>query len=933
MTISAKWMTSHGVDGATIVRNNLAVDEILCAYERPQLHITSEISPSFSLPQWFVKESFHEYSRWRTGRWFKSSTRGSGPCKLSSYGLDVYLDTSPFACAAACASLGLSIAFLPGDKVDVKRCGGRVLELQEEAVVLGTYQGRLFYRLISQKSEGGSLMEGGGRSWFWDESEAVDGGLQLIGEGLGLSIALPKLNRFNPTHSGLKVVYEGGAVVRSDLEIFDGSKSIGTIPSGTFIPPHQVIERRQNSCGVLRYLIDHETIGRGWVSSQIRGGKEEPIVEMLPFEDDSSLSGRPQYITPDDSAREWYKNYTKANHLSEAASQRYIFSEDLNIHSIQEFEELLFKGVIHGMSELDSDSLVAATYENIADVLPESCSFLDCAIVLLGISNLHGYHKSKVIGNSIDTRAHEVAAESLLHVIDKLPSTKALMARISMLRALNSRARLGLPWLPLRSAQESSAVLGGLSGFGISLERAGRTWDAKSESLWIQAPTISSRLRNCREVLFTSTKESFLDSVMDATTTPTPLSHDEYELPREVRTVRVNRLKAHRAMALDDSSTKKKHSVFSQLQREMRGWSGATLRRGFVAKGHGGQKRAFKVKLVGEGVNDYSGPYREVFTDAMQEVTDLDPSGISSLGVLQPSANNQADVGEGRDLFVFALSPHDLSELCEPNNEVEMLSNEEQDLLNTFSSLTYKKNENSREIEEALAYLGKLVGTATRHGIPCDLPLPLGVVWKQLTEENVDIIDCLKEIDTLATQSMCLPIQKILAMQRRLLNSFVEGMSSVLPVELLSMFTGEQLRDFVCGNSNIDVELLRRVVEYEGYNESDAIIAFFWEVLREMTTSERKLFLQFVWARNRLPLKESGFDAPFKIQKDTKNIVNDGDYPLPSASTCFFSLTLPDYPTKEVLKQKLLFAVENVTTMESDYVTNDVEISEGWRGL
>merc|ERR1711966_194534 len=339
---------------------------------------------------------------------------------------------------------------------------------------------------------------------------------------------------------------------------------------------------------------------------------------------------------------------------------------------------------------------------------------------------------------------------------------------------------------------------------------------------------------------------------------------------------RVNRLKAHRAMALDDSSVKKKHSVFSQLQREMRGWSGATLRRGFVAKGHGGERR---------------------------------------------------------DLFVFALSPHDLSELCEPNNEVEMLSNEEQDLLNTFSSLAYKKNENSREIEEALAYLGKLVGTATRHGIPCDLPLPLGVVWKQLTEENVDIIDCLKEIDTLATQSMCLPIETILVIQRRLLNSFVEGMSSVLPVELLSMFTGEQLRDFVCGNSNIDVELLRRVVEYEGYNESDSIISFFWEVLREMTTSERKLFLQFVWARNRLPLKESGFDPPFKIQKDTKNIVNDGDYPLPSASTCFFSLTLPDYPTKEMLKQKLLFAVENVTTMESDYVTNDVEISEGWRGL
>jgi len=165
------------------------------------------------------------------------------------------------------------------------------------------------------------------------------------------------------------------------------------------------------------------------------------------------------------------------------------------------------------------------------------------------------------------------------------------------------------------------------------------------------------------------------------------------------------------------------------------------------------------------------------------------------------------------------------------------------------------------------------------------------------------------------------------------LNSFTEGMCSVLPVELLPMFTGEQLRDIICGNPDIDVELLRRVVEYEGYQETDMVVAYFWEVLREMTTSERKLFLQFVWARNRLPLKESDFDAPFKIQKDMKTVNEDGDYPLPSASTCFFSLTLPDYPEKEVLKQKLLFAIENVTTMESDYVTNDVEVSEGWRGL
>ena len=417
---------------------------------------------------------------------------------------------------------------------------------------------------------------------------------------------------------------------------------------------------------------------------------------------------------------------------------------------------------------------------------------------------------------------------------------------------------------------------------------------------------------------------------MDATTTPTPLSHDEYELPREVRTVRVNRLKARRAMASDDSSIKKKHSVFSQLQREMRGWSVSALRRGFVAQGHGGQKRAFKVKLVGEGVNDYSGPYREVFTDAIQEITDLDPAGCSSLGVLDPTANNQADVGEGRDLFIFASS-HDSSKLNALENK-DLVSSEERDLLNSFSSLTHKKSESSREIEEALLYLGKLVGTATRHSIPCDLPLPLGAVWKRLAEENIGVGDIIKEIDILAYKSGE-NTDVLASSQRRLLNSFAEGLSSVLPVELLSMFTGEQLRDIVCGNADIDVELLHRVVEYEGYSESDEVIFYFWEVLREMTTTERKLFLQFVWARNRLPLKESDFDAPFKIQRDNKSVGDDGDYPLPSASTCFFTLSLPEYKEKETLKQKLLFAIENSTTMESDYQTNDVEINEGWRGL
>ena len=435
--------------------------------------------------------------------------------------------------------------------------------------------------------------------------------------------------------------------------------------------------------------------------------------------------------------------------------------------------------------------------------------------------------------------------------------------------------------------------------------------------------------------MFDSVKREYLNRVLDATTTPTSLSHDEYELPSDIKTIRVNRVKARNAMTSHDNVSKKKHSVFSQLQYETRGLTGAGLRRSHVAKGHGGQKRAFKVKLVGEGVNDYSGPYREVFADAMREITSVDSSMSSALGVLEPTPNQVAEIGENRNLFMFS---------CPPSNDVNTesllnfnISDDEELLHNYFSSYLLSETEEMRDAKESILFLGKLASTAVRHGILVDLPLPLESVWRPLCEEKCDDLKRLKELDLLSSRHHQLEnktVSQLLIKQKRMLNAFAEGISSVMPLEIFSIFTASQLMDFYCGNSDIDVDLLQNIVEYEGYNKNDEIIKNFWDILREMTSDERKLFVQFVWARSRLPMKESDFEDPFKILKDTKsNRKGESQTALPSASTCFFSLSLPEYSSKEILRQKLLFAINNVTTMESDYVTNDSEVREGWRGM
>ena len=421
--------------------------------------------------------------------------------------------------------------------------------------------------------------------------------------------------------------------------------------------------------------------------------------------------------------------------------------------------------------------------------------------------------------------------------------------------------------------------------------------------------------------------------MIGTTTTPTPISPDEYELPREIRTVHINRIKARRASAV---ASKKKYSIFSQLKHEMRSWNGAWLRRSYIAKGHGGQKRAFKVKLVGEGVNDYSGPYREVFSDAVNEVQEFF-EGKSFLGILEPSPNAVDGLGDNRDLVIFKAPQ---------NKESDDLYGAKyaSPIANFFRSSIGGGDDATREVEDGLTFFGRIIGTACRHGIQLDLHLPFGLVWSKLSEDYEGFSsanDIMAEVDTLESKlcsdgldsdAMNNRRQRFLNNQQRMLNSLADGMAGVLPIELFCLFTRDELKDLICGNTDVDVNLLMRMTEYEGgYSKDTTIIKYFWEILREMTSRNRKLFLQFVWARSCLPSTKSDFEAPFKIIKDPRQKEAVVSTYLPTASTCFFSLTLPEYETKEILHEKLLFAIQNGYTMESDFVTNDAEVEKGWR--
>ena len=923
VTLSPMWSTTYGMDASSTLRNVLAVEQVLHEYGSQN-----------RVPSWFVKESFHEYQNWRRSNTTQIISRASRPYRIE-------LDTSPLGCARACAVLGMDCVLLPGDRIRLKRSFGRPLELAEDAVILGQSQLRLYYRIIAQKNEGQSLSEGACLPHYLHEFDVVDG-IEFLSEPKGKNVKLPKLDRFRCcSEGGLKVIFSGGAIIRSDLEISDMSQNLGSIPHETVINSQDILDRRMNSCGILRYKVRHEGI-EGYISAHIQGLDEDAIVEEI-----QSDSTSPGFSTPDSVASKWYNEWVNTG-------KHDLVTNSLPSITLEEFtDELASLESTHDKMQLSIlDSVLAEMMSVISDYSESGdaleCSFHEVWESLLFVRRMSGHHQDDgdegFSGDDGIPLAMKHAVATLFskrNVSKDLPPITTLLARVSFIRSLNLRARYALPWLTVRPSQEGSSVLGGLRGMGCCVDKAGRSWqlerhdaDGRTTKEWIRPLSMGQKLRCLRSLIFSNIKREFLGEVTLATTTPTPLSHDEYELPREIRTVRINRMRAARALQSTERSVKRKFSVFSQLQSETRNLGGAALRRGYVAKGHGGQKRAFRVKLVGEGVNDYSGPYREVFADAFAEILKTDAQGAGVLGVLDATPNRASEIGEGRDLYMFSLNGQQLDRLCKDFTFLtESTSSEEMAIRDHFASLISPRNEASREVEEALVFLGRLAGTAYRHGIPVDLPLPLQSVWKALAEELPGTkTERLKELDILAAKSQSSQSSTgLLWWQQRMLNAFVDGLGNVIPVELLPLLTAEELRDTLCGSPEVNVDLLQSVVEYEGYNEDDAVIGYFWETLREATNAERRSFLQYVWARSRLPLRAADFESPFKILKDSANTGERADQALPSASTCFFSLTLPEYSSASVLKEKLMYAINNVTTMETDFQTNSAEIAEGYR--
>jgi len=145
------------------------------------------------------------------------------------------------------------------------------------------------------------------------------------------------------------------------------------------------------------------------------------------------------------------------------------------------------------------------------------------------------------------------------------------------------------------------------------------------------------------------------------------------------------------------------------------------------------------------------------------------------------------------------------------------------------------------------------------------------------------------------------------------------GLATVVPYQMLSLFTWQELERMTTG-SKFDVDLLEKMTRYEGYSKHDQVVRFFWQMMRDrFTDDDRAKFLSFVWGRSRLPTTQEGFAGQyFTLSKMYRTTTGDINVMLPIAHTCFFSVEIPGYTNLDAMTSRITFAMVHTGTIDAD---------------
>jgi len=356
-----------------------------------------------------------------------------------------------------------------------------------------------------------------------------------------------------------------------------------------------------------------------------------------------------------------------------------------------------------------------------------------------------------------------------------------------------------------------------------------------------------------------------------------------------------------------------KRSLIGQFMVELRKHPGVTpqlFRRSWMS-------RCFRIRFKGEGGEDAGGLYREALDTVAQELHS------KMVPLFVPCPNKSGDVGDNRDAWL--LNPHATGPECiralEFVGQLFGLALRTGEFLPIqLAPFTWKGlvgAERGREdirsfdisSEKTLAFLKDMqISGDTFDG--------LQFCCADVTGEEVELIEGGRDVPVTAENAAEfaeLLLKDRLTFDTLQLQAIRRGMSTVVPVQLIHIWSWRDLQERVCRVPEVDIENLKRHTTYKDCNVDNAHVQRFWRVMEDLTQKQRRSFMRFVWGRSSLPTVEK-WQHNFVVQL----LAGTDDGRLPVSHTCFFTLDLPTYSSIEICRAKLQYCITHCLAIDAD---------------
>lgn len=142
--------------------------------------------------------------------------------------------------------------------------------------------------------------------------------------------------------------------------------------------------------------------------------------------------------------------------------------------------------------------------------------------------------------------------------------------------------------------------------------------------------------------------------------------------------------------------------------------------------------------------------------------------------------------------------------------------------------------------------------------------------------------------------------------------AFMRGLCQIIDLDWLRMFDPRELQILISGaQTQIDIDdWMRNTVYGNGYSDDSEVIATFWRVARDLDEAHKRKLLRFATSCSNPPL------LGFRDLHPQFTIVPSEGTRLPTASTCMNLLKLPECKDEDVMKSKLLYAIDSNSGFE-----------------